>query len=48
MIEEIIRVLSALKDTNEVSSEQILLWAQIVKAQRAQKKVLDNMEDARV
>ena len=48
MVEEIIRELKALKDTSEVSSEQILLWIQRVETQRAQKEVLDNIRHKRV
>ena len=33
MIEETIRELTALKDTSEVSSDQVLMWNQKVEAQ---------------
>ena len=32
---------------NEVTSDQILTWAQRVEAQRAQKEVLDNIRNAK-
>ena len=35
IVEEIIRKIIALQDTNEVRSEQILLWAQRVGTKRA-------------
>ena len=44
MIEEVIRELKGLKDTDEVTSNQILIWAQSVKP--VQKEVLDNIRDA--
>ena len=37
--------LTALKDTREVNSEQVLMWAQRVEADRAQKEMLDNIRD---
>ena len=37
----------ALKDNSEVSSEQVLVWAQRVEVQRAQKVVIDNIRDAK-
>ena len=42
IIKEITREIIALKDTNEVNSDQILMWAKRVEAQRVQ-KVLKNM-----
>ena len=36
-----------LKETREVSSEQVLVWAQRVEVQRAQKAVLENLRDAK-
>ena len=43
---EMIKELTALEDTNEVSSEQLLMCAQRVEAQTVQ-KVLGNIRDAR-
>ena len=45
IIVEIIKELTALKETSEVSSEQTLMGAQRIEAQRAQKDVLDNIRD---
>ena len=45
IIEEIVRGLTNLKHTNEVSSDQVLMWVQRVKAQRVEKEVLDNIRD---
>ena len=42
---EIIEELTTLKDTSEVSSEQVLVWAQRVIAQGIKKKVLDSTRD---
>ena len=44
----ITKELIALKDMCEVSSEQVFVWAQRVKAQRAQKVVLENMRHKRI
>ena len=35
-----------MKDISEVASDQILMWAQRVEAQRVQKEVLDDIRDA--
>ena len=42
---EIIRQLTALKETNEVTSEQVLCWAKRVEAQRVQKVLLEAIEE---
>ena len=47
ILEEIIQELTALKDNSEVSSDEVLMWAKKVEAQRAQMKVLDNLIDKR-
>ena len=44
---EIIKELTALKDISEVCSEQVLIQAQRVEAQRAQKAVLDFIRDTK-
>ena len=36
-----------LKDTIDVSSEQVLVWAQTVETQRSQKTVLESIRDAK-
>ena len=33
-----------MKDTSKISSEQVLMWAQMTEAQRAKKAVLYNIE----
>ena len=43
---EIIIELTVLKDTSEVSSEQVLVRVQSVEVQRAQKAVLESIRDA--
>ena len=45
IIAEIMKELTALKDTSEVSSEQILMWDHRADAQEAQREVLDNIRD---
>ena len=40
IIAKIIKELMVLKDTSEVSSEQILVWARKMEAQKSQKTVL--------
>ena len=47
MINEMLREVSTLENIDAAPSEQILLWAQRVEAQRAQKEVLDNIKEAR-
>ena len=44
---EIIKELIVLKDTSEVSSEQVLTWTHTVKVKRALKAVLETIRDAR-
>ena len=46
-VEEIITYLTAYKDTNDVSSKQILLWAQKVEVQNGLKELLDNIKDTK-
>ena len=43
VITKIIKEPKALKNTSKASSEQVLLWAQRVEAERAQKVVLGNI-----
>ena len=38
MTGEILKELTAVKDINEVTSDQILIWAKELKAQRVQKR----------
>ena len=45
MTGEIMRELTVLKDINEATSSQILIWAQRVEVQRAQKEVLDHSRE---
>ena len=45
MIGEILRDLTLLKDINEAMSDQILVSAQRVEAQRVQKRVLDHIRE---
>ena len=47
MIGEIVRVLMALKDTNEVTRNHILMWTLRMEVQRVQKEVLDNIRDGK-
>ena len=44
---ERIRELTALKDINEATSDQILIWDQTQEAYRVQKEVLDNIRNAK-
>ena len=44
---EIIKELMVLNNTSGVSSEQVLVWAKKVEAQRAQKEVLENIRDTK-
>ena len=44
---EIIKELTALKDTTEVSSEKVLILVQRVETPREQRAVLDNIRDAK-
>ena len=44
---EIIKEMMVLKDTSEVSSEQVLAWAKRVEAQRSQNAVLENTRDVK-
>ena len=44
---KIIKELTALKDMSGVISEQVLIWAQRVEAQKVQMVVLDNIKDAK-
>ena len=43
MLGKMLRELTALKDINEATTDQILTWAQRVEAQRAQREVLDHI-----
>ena len=45
MIGEILRELTAMKDINEDTSDQILIWAQRMEVQRAQKEVLNHIRE---
>ena len=45
IIEEFIKEIIALKDTSEMSSEQVLMWVQRTQIQMAQKEVLDSLRD---
>ena len=45
IIEEIIKELTALKDTSEVSSERVLMRAQYIEEQRGKKEVFDSIRD---
>ena len=45
MIGKILREQTALKDISESTSDQILIWVPRVEAQRAQKEVLDYIEE---
>ena len=47
MIVEIIKQLTALKDTSKVSSKQVIMWDQTVEAHRSQKQVFENIRDVR-
>ena len=47
MISEILRKLSALEDIDDATSEPVLLCAQRVHAQRAQKEALNNIKEAK-
>ena len=44
---KIIKELTALQHPREVSSEQVLVWAQRVEAQKAQKVLVDKMRDTK-
>ena len=46
--EGIIKEFTTLKDTNEVSSELVLMWAQTEATLWEQKEMPDNIRDARV
>ena len=48
MIAEIIKELTAWKDTSEANSKQVLMQAQRVETNRAQKEMLDNSRDTKV
>ena len=41
-----LREAAALETTDNAMSERVQIWPQTVEAQRAQKKVLDNIEEA--
>ena len=41
MMTEIMRGLTAVRNTNEITSEHILCWARRVRVQRVQKAILD-------
>ena len=45
---KIIKELTGLRDTNEVTSEPVLSWTQRVEVKRAQKSVLENIRDAKM
>ena len=47
MKSEILREVSAFENTEDATSEQVLLFAQKVEAQRAQKEALDNIKEAK-
>ena len=47
MIGEILRKLTALKDINEATSNQKLIWVQGAEVQRALKEVLDSIREAK-
>ena len=45
MTTEILRELTAIKKTNEITSEQVLSWARRVKVKRAQKALIEATKD---
>ena len=45
IIVEIIKELTALKDTSDMSNKDVLMWAQRSEPQHVQKEVLDNMKN---
>ena len=47
MIREVLREVSALEKIDDTTSEWVLLWAQMLKAQRAQKEALENIKEAK-
>ena len=47
MISEIPREVSVLQDINDTTSDRVLLWAQRVEAQRAQKEALENIKETK-
>ena len=47
MISKIPKAVSTLENIDNATSEWVLLWAQRVESQRAQKEALDSMNDAK-
>ena len=47
MMTELIRELTTVKKTSKITSEQVLDWARIVKAQRAQKLLIEATKDSK-
>ena len=47
MISEILREISTLEDIDDVTSKRVILWAQRMDAQRAQKEALSNIKNAK-
>ena len=45
MMAEIIRELIAIQKTNEITSEQVLVWLKRVQAQRAQKALTETIKE---
>ena len=45
MIGKILRELTAIKDINEATRDQILIWAQRMEVQGVQKEVLDHIRE---
>ena len=45
MASQIIKELTAIKNTNKVTNEQVLLWAEQKEAQRSLEAVLDSLKD---
>ena len=47
IIGDMLGKLTTIKDINEATSDQILIWAQTLAAQTVQKEVLDNIREAK-
>ena len=47
MIEEILKELATLEDTEDTTSEHVLLWAYKVEAQRVQISALNDIKEAK-
>ena len=47
MMTKVIRELTAMKTTSEITSEQVLCWAKRIEAQRVQKAMLETKKESK-